>query len=251
MRRSSVRKDRKELGGKRALVVGGSGGIGRGVSLMLAEEGASLVVHGGHDEARLEETRALCARTAEEVDGFLCPFDQGDVFLKEVASRLPFDIVVWCAGPVEYVGLGEASLEVWERMARGNLVLPGAVVGMVAGLMAERGHGRIVLFGGPGSDALRGYTSIAPYAAAKAGLGVLAKSVAVAYGSSNVACNVICPGIVFTEYTSREERERWREVPEARIASAEEVVDLVRYLVKMPTPLVNGAVISADKGLRL
>ena len=72
---------------------------------------------------------------------------------------------------MKYVGHGQASLEVWERMVRGNLVLPGAVVGMVAGLMAERGHGRIVLFGGPGSDALRGYTSITPYAAAKAGLG--------------------------------------------------------------------------------
>jgi 3-oxoacyl-[acyl-carrier protein] reductase len=72
--------------------------------------------------------------------------------------------------------------------------------------MIENGWGRILLFGGTGTAAIKGYRTTAAYSAAKTALGSLAKSVALEAGSRGVSCNVVCPGFVDTEYCGPADR---------------------------------------------
>jgi NAD(P)-dependent dehydrogenase (short-subunit alcohol dehydrogenase family) len=204
-----------ELQGKRALVVGGSGGIGAAVSRSLAGAGAATTVHGGPDSGR---AAALCEELAEAglsahplelALGGKDPLMAERIEpLLEVCDRA--DILVVAYGPILERPTDRTSHVEWFRLVSANLALPGALVSRALGGMAERGYGRIVLFGGTRTSQIRPYQSVVAYSSAKTGLGVLAKSVAEHFGERNIRCNVLCPGYVRTGYLSERDETRYR-----------------------------------------
>lgn len=236
---------------RRALVVGGSGGIGAEISLSLARSGASLVVHGGHDHEKLEAVAAAARAEGAEAATLLREIIRADDGLALLEEAGPVDILVVSFGPYLEVGLHETTVSDWKRLIDLNLTLPALLVTRLVPRMRERGYGRIVLFGGPRSDRLEGYRRIGAYGAAKLGLASLVRSAALQYAADHVRVNMVCPGYVATEYYDEKRLAAIsRMLPEGRAVSAHEVAALVLHLLHPESDPVNGAVIPVDFGFR-
>lgn len=261
--------------GKRALVLGGSGGLGRAVSLDLAARGASVIVHGrtaSRVNAVVEAIRAngglatACILDVEVLQPFsslkeafakACfSFDRNNLADEDRESYIPakfsfppLDILVAAFGPFVYKSLSEHTLEDWYRTSLFDLALPGALVSEVYPGMCSRGFGRILLFGGTRTDAIRGYWYNAAYASAKTGLGVLAKSIALEGADHNVASVLVCPGLVDTEYLSPETRASLAATaPAGRLENPEQIAEIALGLLDSDPCIASGAIISLDNG---
>ncbi len=240
----------KFLAGRRAFVVGGSGGIGAAVSVALARRGAQLLIHGGHSLERLEAVAAQARSHAEPVAIHL----RDIVNSSDAPALLGFagdvDVLVVSFGPYMEGLVGETSAEQWERMIGLNLTLPALLVSGVLPGMVERGFGRIILFGGPRTDQSEGYQQIAAYGAAKHGLASVARSVARQYASRNIRCNMICPGYVDTEYYTAEQKAKIAaRQPQGRLISVDEIATLAVQLLHPASEAINGAIIPVDFGV--
>lgn len=246
--------------GRRALVVGGTGGIGFELALALARRGASLVVHGGSSPERLERSLDALRAAAEGLRaspqspepprGFLLPLSRPGELLALLPELGQIDILVCAFGPFVRKALHETSAEDWERLALLDLALPGALASALLPGMAERGWGRFVFFGGSRSDAIRPYKLTAAYAAAKTGLGVLAKSIAVEYAARQVGAFVFCPGLVDTEYLDPELRARLAaRAPGGRLHRPAALAELAASLLAAEPCMASGGVFALDGGL--
>jgi 3-oxoacyl-[acyl-carrier protein] reductase len=236
--------------GKKALVIGGTGGIGKAVALGLAERGAELTVHGGSSREKLEETLTAIRGNGGKGDGFILSINGPADAEKIIARSEPPDILVCAWGPFKQGKLENLDRNFWQAMTDNNLVFPGTLVSLVISGMMQRGWGRILLFGGTNTDTIRGFTTSAAYSAAKTALAVIAKSAAKTAACRQVTCNVVCPGLTETEYTTEELRQYNREkspggnpLKPAQVAAA--------AIAIMENAGINGAVIPVDGGLVL
>lgn len=233
-----------------ALVVGGSGGIGAAISRALGAAGAEVVVHGGRSAPRLEATIEAVRRAGGKARGFLLDLESPAQATDVVARAGAVDILVCAFGPFSQAPLAETSAEAWERSALLDLALPGALASTCLGGMATRGYGRLLFFGGTSTDTLRGYTSTVAYSAAKAGIGVLVKSIALEYGGRGISALAICPGFVDTEYlTDRNRALLRRSSPGGELLGAEEIARVALDL--LVGDAVNGAIVPVDGGINL
>jgi len=236
--------------GKKALIIGGTGGIGRAVALGLADRGAELTVHGGSSAERLESTLKAVKERGAKGDGFLLRIE-GPAQAEEIIARAPRPDILVCAwGPFKQGKLEALDREFWQNMVESNLVFPGVLVSLILRGMMERNWGRILLFGGTNTGAIRGFTSTAAYSAAKTALGVLAKSTALAAASRGVTCNVLCPGLTDTEYTTEDLLRYNREKsPGGKPLRPEQLAATALNILEDAS--LNGAVIPADQGIVL
>ena len=135
-------------------------------------------------------------------------------------------------------------------MVTSNLIFPGALVSMVLNGMIEQSWGRILLFGSTNTDTIRGFTTTAPYSAAKTALGVLAKSVAKTAASKGITCNVLCPGLTDTEYTPDALALYNREKsPVGKPLTPKDIAHIA--LAVLENPAINGAILPVDAGIVL
>ncbi|MFA6506006.1 MAG: SDR family oxidoreductase [Treponemataceae bacterium] len=236
--------------GRRALVVGGSGGIGAAVAKLLGEMGASVVVHGGTSRERLDASITAVRSTGAVASGFLLPIDSPKAANMLFRQESNIDIVVCAWGPFSRSSLARTTAEDWERAALLDLAFPGALASAYIENMAKEGYGRFLFFGGTTTDSVRGFTTTAAYSAAKTGIGVLVKSIALEYAGTGVSAVVVCPGFVDTEYLNDEVRLDLRKgAPGGRLLETEEVARVALRLIESETS--NGAIVSLDAGLNL
>ena len=235
---------------RKALVIGGSGGIGRAVALGLATKGAELIIHGGSSQERLGRTIAEIGGIGGKAEGFLLHIDS-PAAAEQIISRCPAPDILVCAwGPFRQGPLEETSSDFWQAMTENNLIFPGILVSLVLKGMIERNFGRILLFGGTNTDIIRGYTTTAAYSAAKTALGVLAKSAAKTAGSRGVTCNVICPGLTETEYTGEDQRQYYRDkTPGRKPMNSEQVARAALEILE--NSCFNGGIVAVDQGVIL
>ena len=236
--------------GRKALVVGGTGGIGRAVALGLAENGAEMTIHGGSSRERLESTLKAVRETGAKGDGFLLNIENPGAAEKILSLSPPPDMLICAFGPFKRANLESLDGEFWQKMVEHNLIFPGIMVSLVINGMMERNWGRILLFGGTNTDTIRGYTSSSAYSAAKTALGVLAKSAARIAGPRGVTCNVLCPGLTDTEYSTEEVRRYNSEKSPGGIPMRAGQIAMAALAI-LENPCLNGAVISADQGVVL
>ncbi|GHV67998.1 beta-ketoacyl-ACP reductase [Spirochaetia bacterium] len=240
----------KPFDGKNALVIGGTGGIGRAVALLLAEKGARLTLLGGSSKERLEAALTEIRKNGGRAEGFLFRVDTPDA-AERILERSPNPDILICAwGPFKRGALADMVPADWRDLTLCNLVLPGTLVSLTLPSMMRRGFGRILLFGGTKTDTIRGFTSTAVYSAAKTALGVLAKSAAREGGPSGVTCNVLCPGLTDTEYLDDKARSyNAEQSPGGKPLIPDDIARAA--LAILENPQINGAIIPVDRGIAI
>jgi 3-oxoacyl-[acyl-carrier protein] reductase len=203
-----------ELSKRRALVIGGSGGIGRAISVSLADAGAHVIVHGRPDSRHLTGTVAEIQQSGGSAEEFPLFLQRAEDILPHILPITDIDILVVAFGPIEYRTLSDTTADMWLRLTSLNIALPGLLVSHYLPLMVRRRWGRIVLFSGSPGIAAQGYREIPAYAAAKAGIATLCASAARAAGQSEIRVFGIAPEYVDTEYLEEE----WRQIIQKRVA---------------------------------
>jgi NAD(P)-dependent dehydrogenase (short-subunit alcohol dehydrogenase family) len=218
--------------GKKAVVVGGSGGLGRPLVDALVAGQASVLSVGRHAVPGVESA----------VVNLDMPEDRRRVL--EIAAKA--DILCCVRGPFLQKPLAETGEDEWNDIVFANLTYPGQLVSAALPHMVASGWGRILLFGGTRTDSIRGVRTNAAYAAAKTGLSALAKSTALAYASRGITCNVLCPGLVDTEYLEKGLKEALAvKNPDGKLISAGAVAESAMFLLE--NDICNGVVLPVDK----
>ena len=247
------------LKGRRALVVGATGGIGEAVAWNLARRGTVVTVHGRSKskvEALVDEIRSN--------NGLANPFVQEitdpALFLASLESNVaatengaPFDVIVVAYGPFVQKTLQEHSAYDWQTVALLDLALPGMLASYALPGMISRNFGRFLFFGGTKTDTIRAYRGNAAYAAAKTGVAVLTKSIAAEGALYNVAALTVCPGIVKTEYLQGESlasANRAAQVAKGGVLLEPSwVAETALSLLDADPCLASGAIVTLDAGL--
>jgi 3-oxoacyl-[acyl-carrier protein] reductase len=237
---------------KRALVTGGSGGIGTAICRRLAADGLHVTVHAN---SRLKEAQRLAAEiaagggAAQAVAFDVADRARTEAALQELLVAGPFQVVVNNAGihddavmpvmkPAQWSRVIDVSLNGFFNVTQ-PLLLP---------MMATR-WGRVINI--TSVAALTGNRGQANYAAAKAGLHGATKSLAIELASRGITVNAVAPGIIATAMTegvfSREAIEK--RVPMKRAGTPEEVAALVGFLASEQAGYISGQVISINGGM--
>jgi 3-oxoacyl-[acyl-carrier protein] reductase len=242
--------------GKVALVTGASRGIGRAIAVDFARQGADVAIL-GRDTAALAETAAAARAARAETRVHTIEADVADPSAVEaaVAGTLAelgrIDFAVANAGQALDALLLRLKPDDIERVLAINLKSAFYLCGAVAKPMIRQRSGAIVLVSS--IVGLTGSAGQAGYAAAKAGLLGLAKSVAKELGSRNVRVNAVAPGLIETAMTqSLSEQARAQflaTVPLGRSGTPEDVSGVVTFLCSDAARYVTGQTIIVDGGL--
>jgi NAD(P)-dependent dehydrogenase (short-subunit alcohol dehydrogenase family) len=244
-----------DLSGKRAVVLGGTTGIGRALSVGLAAAGADVVATGRRMEPLEETARAIEAlgrRTLRQTA------DVGDraslVGLRDrVMHELgPVDVLVNCAGRIRRVPTLEIEESEWNSIVDTNLTgtLRGCQV--FAPQMLESGAGRIINIASLNSFV--SFHEVASYAASKAGVAALTRSLAVEWSRRGVLVNAIAPGVFRTALNQQllDSTPRGQELlmrtPQGRFGRAEELVGAAVFLASDAASYVTGVILPVDGG---
>jgi NAD(P)-dependent dehydrogenase (short-subunit alcohol dehydrogenase family) len=243
------------LAGKAAVVTGAAGGIGRGVALELAREGASVLVSDlAAAKAGGEETAGLI-----EADGGTAAFTPCDVTSAHDCAALVdaalarfgrLDCAVNNAGIAVHKPLAEVTEEEYDRVLAVNL--KGVFLGMRTQIpaMVRRGGGAIVNIASVAG--LVAVPLISPYTASKHGIIGLTRNAAMEYGSAGVRVNAVCPNAIRTPLMDASPPEFVAELirPQAiqRVGEPEEVGFAVAYLCSDRAAFVTGVALPVDGG---
>lgn len=244
------------LEGKTVLVTGAARGIGRAIATVMAEEGADVGVT--DLSPAVEETRKglerLGRRSAAAIFDVSNPADVARGVAELRAGLGDFDVLVNNAGIVDNIApLAQMTHESWDREVRVNL---GGAFNMVKELIAgmvTKGCGRIINISSVAAEG-GGYNQSA-YAASKAGILGLTRSVTLEHARHGITCNAILPGLIATENVSRmpeEIRDAFvRMTPARRLGEVREVGYLAAFLASDRAAFINGMDIRIDGGGRL
>jgi len=225
------------------LVTGGNRGIGLAIARRFAAAGDAVMVtsRSGDDIPGL--TVAKCdVRDAASVD---------EAFKAAEAAHGPVEVVVANAGITSDQLLALMSEEAFMSVIDTNLAGAYRVAKRAVRPMMRQRHGRIIFISSV--VGMLGSGGQANYAASKAGLIGMARSLARELGSRNITVNVVAPGFADTDMTAELTQERKKAilaaVPLGRMASADEVAGVVQFLAGPDGGYVTGAVLPVDGGL--
>lgn len=240
---------------KIALVTGGSRGIGRAIALELARSGCDVaVVYAGREDAAREtvaQIEALGAR-AMAVRCDVANEAQAAQAVREVTEALgAVDILVNNAGIVRDGLAMRMSEDDFRDVIDVNLVGAFHMIRACLGQFVRRRSGRIVNIASIAG--MMGNAGQANYAASKAGLIGLTKSVAREVASRGITVNAVAPGFIATDMTSSMNEEALKRgvaaVPMGRIGSPEDVARAVRFLASEDAAYITGCVLKVDGGM--
>ena len=225
------------------LVTGGNRGIGLAIARRLAAGGAAVTVTSRSGEQVEGLATVACdVRDTASVD---------EAFAKVEAEQGPAEVVVANAGITRDQLLALMSEDDFTAVLDTNLTGAYRVARRAVRPMMRMRHGRLIFISSV--VGLLGSGGQANYAASKAGLVGLARSLARELSSRNITCNVVAPGFVDTDMTAVLPDERkaaiLAQVPLGRLASAEEIAGVVAFLAGDDAGYITGAVIPVDGGL--
>jgi len=238
-----------------AIVTGSSRGIGRGIVLRLAREGARVIVN-----CRASEAAAAAVVDRIKAGGGEAIAVQADVSqvaeaqalidaAKEAYGRV--DILVNNAGTTRDTLLVRMSEEDWDVVIDTNLKGTFNCIKAVSRQMMRQRYGRIVNI--TSVSGIAGNPGQANYASAKAGIIGLTKTVAKELGSRGITCNAVAPGFVLTDLTASLPQDlvdlAIERTPLGRMGTVEDMAAAVAYLASDEAGFVTGQVLAVDGGL--
>jgi len=242
------------LNGRRAVVIGGTSGIGRAIALALADAGADVVASARSEDAvdaTAQEIEARGRKTMRETVNIL---DRSSVDELERCVRAelgPVDILVNSAGMTKRVPTIDCPEDLWDQIM--DINLKGTLYGCQAfgRGMIERGYGKIINIASLSTYVA--FHEVTPYGASKAAVGALTRSLAVEWAEKGVCVNAIAPGIIPTALNrSIIETPRGKELlvrtPMERFGTPEEMGGAAVYLASEESDFVTGEILAVDGG---
>ena len=246
-----------DLTGKTAVVTGGSRGIGRAICLKLAGQGANIVLNFAGNEAAAEETRSQCEALgvrALAVKGDVADAEACNALIEKAVSGFGgVDILVCNAGVPRDNPLMRMSDEEFQKVIDTNL--KGTFHCMRAAIrpMMKKRRGRIISISSV--VGLMGNAGQINYAASKAGVIGMTKSLAREVASRHITVNAVAPGFIKTDMTavlSDSVKEGiLHGIPLGELGEAEDVANAVLYLASDEAAYITGQVISVDGGMAM
>lgn len=246
-----------DLTGKTAVVTGGSRGIGRAICLKLAGQGANIVLNFAGNEAAAEETRSQCEALgvkALAVKGDVADAEACNALIEKAVSEFGgVDILVCNAGVTWDNLLMRMSDEEFQKVIDTNL--KGTFHCMRAAIrpMMKKRRGRIISISSV--VGLMGNAGQINYAASKAGVIGMTKSLAREVASRHITVNAVAPGFIKTDMTavlSDSVKEGiLHGIPLGELGEAEDVANAVLYLASDEAAYITGQVISVDGGMAM
>lgn len=244
-----------DLTGRAAVVIGGTSGIGRALADGLAEAGADVAASSRRQDAVDAAADAIAARGRKTLRATADVTDRGSLEALLAAAVDAFgrvDVLVNCAGRTRRRPTLEVAEDEWEAILDANLTGTLRACQVFGRHMLERGSGRIVNIASLASFV--GLYEVAAYAASKAGVAALTKTLAVEWGPRGVNVNAIAPGVFRTPLNQEllDGTERGREfklrTPLGRFGRVEELAGAAVFLASDAASFVNGEVLVVDGG---
>jgi acetoacetyl-CoA reductase len=243
------------LDGRVGIVTGGARGIGGAISRLLAQDGATVAVLGlPADRERTEQLRVHLNGAASRLhfyEGNVAEFDQCKAAVTEILARHGrIDYLINNAGITRDHTVRKMSIEEWEAVLQVNLSGPFFMIKAVLDAMLAQEFGRIVNISSVVGES--GNFGQANYAAAKAGLIGLTKTVALEVAKKHITVNAVAPGFIETEMTKAMPAEAIEsaiaQTPKRRLGQPDEVARVVRFLVDDKSEYITGAVYNVNGG---
>jgi 3-oxoacyl-[acyl-carrier protein] reductase len=242
-----------DLTGKTALVTGATGGIGGAIAKALHAQGASVALSGTRRE-KLEELAAELGSRAHVLPTNLTSLDEVEALVPAAEKAMGgLDILVNNAGITRDNLFIRMKDEEWDQVIAVNLTANFRLTRAASKLMMRKRWGRIVqitsivgVTGNPGQG---------NYAAAKAGLIGMSKSLAAEIASRNVTVNCLAPGFIETPMTDvlndKQKETILTRVPAGRLGKSDEIAAAVIYLVSEEAAYVTGQTLHVNGGMAM
>ena len=244
-----------DLTGKTAVVIGGTSGIGLAMAIGLAEAGADVVPTSRRQE-QVDEAAAKIEMVGRKT--LRVTSDVGDrASLETLCERvieafLKVDILINCAGKIKREPTLTVSEETWNDTMNTNVTGTLRACQIFGRRMLQRGSGKIINIAS--LNTFVSLREVTAYAASKAAVGALTKSLAVEWSSQGVNVNAIAPGVFRTALNQKllDESERGHELlmrtPMGRFGKTEELVGAAIYLASEASSFVTGEILVVDGG---
>ena len=241
----------------RAVVTGGSRGIGRAIAMALARSGMDVCVCFKTDVSAAVDTVTEAAGAGVDAFQFRADVaredDVSSLFSAVEARWGGAEVLINNAGIYERSSFAQLAYADWKRTIENDLDSAYLCCSAAIPYMRKSGFGRIVNISS--QLALKGSRHGAHYAAAKAGMIGLTRSLAIELGPEGITVNAVLPGSVKTRildrYSGEQLREIERSIPAGRIGTPEDVAHAVAFLASRNADYINGASINVSGGLLL
>lgn len=241
----------EDLSGQTAVVTGGTRGIGAAISRALLADGARLHAVYTRDDDAAQRFAASCSESTDRLSLHRLDVSDGAAVQRLFETLQGVQILVNNAGVRQDALLGMMPEEGWSRVLSVNLTGAFLMCKQAVRAMMSARYGRIINIVSPsGRDGLAGQSN---YAAAKAGLVALSRSLALEVAARGITVNCVMPGLVLTDLIRELPEEKLASlrasVPLKRFGQPEEIAAAVSFLASRQASYITGTVLEVTGGL--